>query len=70
MKKITDEPITYKILEDMGFKYEGSMNDDEATEYSKEELYLIECYDRLSNSFCWVDDETGKIFKTINDLLD
>lgn len=67
--RITDEPITYQVLEDMGFKYEGETSEDEAPQYSKGDLFLIECYEKESNSFLWVDDKTNKHFRTIEDLL-
>jgi hypothetical protein len=68
-KRITDEPITYQILEDMGFKYEGETPIDESPQYSKDDLFLIECYESRTNSFLWIDDKTNRQFRTIEDLL-
>ena len=69
MKRITDEPITEQILLDLGYKDDGLFGADEAQVMTDGKQTLIEAYDKRNNSFVWVDDLTGKAYKTIEDLM-
>ena len=70
MGRITDEPITKQILIDLGYKDDGLFGEDESQLMTDGKQTLIEAYNKDDNSFVWVDDLTGKVYKTIEDLMD
>jgi hypothetical protein len=69
MGRITDEPITAQILIDLGYKDDGLFQHESQIMTNGEQI-LIEAYDKTTNVFVWVDDLTGKVYKTIEDLMD
>lgn len=62
--------ITEQELLDLGYKDDGLFGEDESQVMTNGEQILIEAYDKINNSFVWVDDLTGKVYKTIEDLMD
>lgn len=64
-----DREITCEMLEELGFREEGEEPITEAPIYTNETLCLIQVYDKCTNRFHWVDDKTGKVFKTLTELI-
>lgn len=70
MKRITDEPITKQILIDIGYKDDGLFGEDESQVMTNGKQTVVEAYDKETNSFVWVDDLTGRVYETIEDIED
>jgi len=59
--------ITEQILLDLGYKDDGLFQH-ESQVMTNGKQTLVEYYDKETNSYGWVDDLTGKVYKTIEDL--